>query len=70
MKRIVKVIEDIVASNTENTIIVAHGGIVSLVLNYYDLDFGFEEWRKMSNPDVYQLRISQNESHCKRLWKD
>lgn len=70
MKRIVKVIEDIVASNTESTIIVSHGGIVSLVLNYYDLDFGFEEWRKMSNPDVYQLRISQNESHFKRLWKD
>lgn len=70
MKRIVKVIEDIVASITENTIIVSHGGIVSLVLNYYDLDFGFEEWRKMSNPDVYQLRISQNESHFKRLWKD
>lgn len=61
--RIVEVVNDIVESHSENTIIVAHGGIISLLLNHYDQNFGFEEWKSLSNPDVYQLKISQNDVH-------
>jgi 2,3-bisphosphoglycerate-dependent phosphoglycerate mutase len=68
--RIVEVVNDIVASNSENTIIVAHGGVISLLLNHYDKNFGFDQWKSLSNPDVYLLRISQNEFQVKRLWKD
>lgn len=69
MNRIVEVVNDIVESNSENTIIVAHGGIISLLLNHYDKNFGFEEWKSLSNPDVYLLRISENDVHYKCLWK-
>lgn len=67
--RIVEVVNDIVASNSENTIIVAHGGIISLLLNHYDKNFGFEQWKSLSNPDVYLLRNTKNDDHYKRLWK-
>ncbi|WP_335869910.1 histidine phosphatase family protein [Bacillus sp. 2205SS5-2] len=66
--RIVEVVTDILESNSENTIIVAHGGIISLLLNHYNQNFGFEQWKSLSNPDVYQLRIFKNEFQVKRLW--
>ncbi|MFD1851747.1 histidine phosphatase family protein [Oceanobacillus bengalensis] len=69
MNRITEVVNDIVASPSENTVIVAHGGIISLLLNHYDKNFGFEQWKSLSNPDVYLLRIKKNEAHYKRLWK-
>ncbi|MFE8697854.1 histidine phosphatase family protein [Cytobacillus sp. FJAT-53684] len=68
--RIIEVVNEIEASYSENTIIVAHGGIISLLLNHYDKNFGFEQWKSLSNPDVYLLKISQNNFHLKRLWKD
>lgn len=34
MNRIVEVVNEIVESNSENTIIVAHGGIISLLLSH------------------------------------
>jgi 2,3-bisphosphoglycerate-dependent phosphoglycerate mutase len=69
MHRIVEVINGIVASDYENTVIVAHGGIISLLLNHYDNNFGFEQWKSLSNPDVYLLRVTKNDDHYKRLWK-
>ncbi|QUW23588.1 histidine phosphatase family protein [Sporosarcina sp. Marseille-Q4063] len=69
MNRIVEVVNDIVESYSENTIIVAHGGIISLLLNHYDKNFAFEQWKSLSNPDVYLLKISRNNVQYKRLWK-
>lgn len=70
MSRIVEVVDDIVASDSENTIIVTHGNLMSLLLNHFDKNFGFEQWKSLSNPDVFLLRISQNDFQIKRLWKD
>jgi len=67
--RIIEVVSDIVASDSENTIIVAHGGVISLLLNHYDKNFGFEQWKSLSNPDVYLLRVAKNADKYKRLWK-
>ena len=69
MTRIVEVVNDIATSDSENTIIVAHGGIISSLLNYYDKNFGFEQWKSLSNPDVYLLRITQNDTCYKRVWQ-
>lgn len=70
MKRIVEVVNDIVTSSYENTIIVAHGGIISLLLHHYDNNFGFEQWKNLSNPDVYLLSISSEKTQIKRIWID
>lgn len=67
--RIVKVVNNIVASDSENTIIVAHGGVISLLLHHYDKNFAFEQWKTLSNPDVYLLNLTKNDTHYKRLWK-
>jgi 2,3-bisphosphoglycerate-dependent phosphoglycerate mutase len=69
MYRIVKVVEDIVASDADNTIIVTHGNIMSLLLNYYDKSFGFEQWKGLSNPDVFLLQFIHNDFSIEHLWK-
>ncbi len=69
-KRIVEAIHDITASNSENTIIVAHGGIISLLLNHYNQNFGFEQWKGLNNPDVYLLSNPLKTAKVKRLWKE
>ncbi|WP_330949446.1 histidine phosphatase family protein [Virgibacillus sp. MG-45] len=69
MNRIVDVVTEIEESDAGNTVMVAHGGIISLLLNYYDKEFGFERWKKLTNPDVYLLRITKNDAQYTRLWK-
>ncbi|GAF63846.1 phosphoglycerate mutase [Bacillus sp. TS-2] len=68
--RIVEVVHDIVTSHSKNSVIVAHGGVISLLLHHYDENFGFEQWKRLSNPDVYVLRHSADEVNIKRIWSD
>jgi len=56
MDRIVSVVEEAFESDAENIVIVTHGNIMSLLLKNYQDSFGFEEWKKLSNPDVFLLK--------------
>lgn len=67
--RIVNVVNETITSNFNNTIIVTHGNIMSLLLNDYDANFGFEQWKNLSNPDVFLLEASPTNTHMKRIWE-
>ncbi|WP_371471382.1 histidine phosphatase family protein [Niallia circulans] len=69
MKRIVKIIEDVFNNEHENTIIVTHGNLMSLLLNFYNKNFGFDDWQNLSNPDIYLLKNVGNKVIYERLWK-
>ena len=68
--RVVEVVDDIIKSADENTIIVTHGNLMSLLLKYFHNDFGFEQWKKLSNPDVFLLSFKNNEATFERLWQE
>ncbi|RKL65154.1 histidine phosphatase family protein [Salipaludibacillus neizhouensis] len=68
MNRIVGVVEDIFNAQSQNTVIVTHGNLMSLLLKYYDGNFGFEEWTNFSNPDVFELKLENNQVSNKRIW--
>lgn len=70
MNRVVNVIEDILKSKNENTIIVTHGNLMSLLLKHFNNDFGFEQWKALSNPDVFLLHFKNNETTFQRLWQE
>jgi 2,3-bisphosphoglycerate-dependent phosphoglycerate mutase len=44
--------------------IVTHGRLMSLLLTSFGQPFGFEDWRGLSNPDVYRIG-----TRVERLWK-
>lgn len=69
MKRIVEVVEAVFNNEAKNTIIVTHGNILSLLLKYFNNDFGFEDWRNLSNPDVFLLKNEDNKVTMERIWK-
>ncbi len=72
MSRGVSVINEILSKAESNVVIVTHGALMSLILRYYNNDFGFEEWKKLSNPDVYRLEFNQidnKEIKIERIWK-
>ena len=69
-ERIIEVVNGLHADDTGNSIIVAHGGIISLLLHYYDKNLSFEAWRSLSNPDVYEIQISGHNHQLKRLWTE
>lgn len=53
----------------ENTIaIVTHGNLMSLLIRHYDPPFGFREWKKLSNPDVYCLEFSDGRTRGVERW--
>nr|WP_066295481.1 histidine phosphatase family protein [Bacillus sp. FJAT-29937] len=68
-ERIVEVAEEIFNGEKENTIIVTHGNLMSLLLKYYKNDFGFDDWKSLSNPDVFLLRNENNEVTFERVWE-
>lgn len=69
MKRIVEVIEEVFDSASQNTIIVTHGNLLSLLLKHYNHNFGFEDWRNLQNPDVFVLKKDNNIVTFERLLK-
>lgn len=66
MKRISQVITEV--ENNQPTVLVTHGNIMALLLRNYDHTFGFNEWRNLTNPDIYQLFINGNDIFLKRMY--
>ncbi|MBB6454620.1 2,3-bisphosphoglycerate-dependent phosphoglycerate mutase [Salirhabdus euzebyi] len=68
MVRANSVIEEVYHSGANHIIIVSHGNLLALVIKYFCHSFGFEQWKNMSNPDVFQLHLNNNEAKISRLW--
>ena len=68
-KRILDLVDDLMHTDCENIVLVTHGNLAALLLNYISQNFGFEEWKQLSNPDVYLIELKLNELSYKRIWK-
>ncbi|MYL32577.1 histidine phosphatase family protein [Pontibacillus yanchengensis] len=69
--RVVQLMEECKADqNVESIIIVTHGNLMSLLLNHFSQDFGFEGWKKLSNPDVYVVQLGEDGTNVKRIWEE
>ncbi|MDQ0352113.1 2,3-bisphosphoglycerate-dependent phosphoglycerate mutase [Alkalibacillus filiformis] len=65
-ERALKVLTDIKLSQNKATIVVSHGGLISLILNHFDPTFGFKGWKELTNPDIYEINLTRRE--VKRIW--
>jgi 2,3-bisphosphoglycerate-dependent phosphoglycerate mutase len=70
MDRAISVLEDVLQSDAENIILVSHGNLSVLLLRYFNESFGFEELMEMTNPDVFEIVVSDEETMLKRIWDD
>ncbi|WP_313801178.1 histidine phosphatase family protein [Cytobacillus sp.] len=69
MDRIVQVVNEWIGSDAQSSVIVTHGNLMALLLNFYNQTFGFDEWQQLSNPDVFRLYFKNNEVHFDRIWE-
>ncbi|WP_374717598.1 histidine phosphatase family protein [Neobacillus sp.] len=69
MNRIVEVVDEIFSRNNDHTVVVTHGNLMSLLFMFYSKDFGFDNWKSLSNPDVFLLIKEGNQVTFKRIWK-
>ncbi|OLP63373.1 hypothetical protein BACPU_33020 [Bacillus pumilus] len=71
MDRIVKVLYEQIHLEADQTLFVTHGNIMSLLLKHVDPNIGFNEWKNLSNPDVYMLKyFSPDHMEIERIWDD
>lgn len=42
-------------NKNKNYLLVSHGNLISLLIHFYDNQFGFNESMNMKNPDLYEL---------------
>lgn len=68
-RRILNVVDEVLESEAETVILVTHGNLMSLLLREYIRDFGFHEWKQLSNPDVYVVEMGEGKTQCGRVWK-
>ena len=53
-----------------HSILVTHGNLLSLILKHFDDSIGFNEWKSLSNPDVYTVTIGEQGSTITHAWKN
>lgn len=59
MQRAVAVVTDIQRHASQNTLLVTHGNLMTLLLKHFDDSIGFAQWHALSNPDVYRVVLTQ-----------
>lgn len=51
-------------------VIGTHGNIMTIILKYFDSNYGFEFWKQTSKPDIYKLEFKEKElKSVARLWR-
>lgn len=60
-KRILSLYDSI--NHSHNSLIVTHGNIMTLLLNHFNHEIGFENWKTLRNPDLYSIDEHNNVKH-------
>ncbi|NIK80036.1 2,3-bisphosphoglycerate-dependent phosphoglycerate mutase [Paenibacillus castaneae] len=68
-ERALHVIEDLMKRPEKTICAVTHGALLSLIIKHFNADFGFEDWKRITNPDIYLLRIDNDHTAIERVWE-
>ena len=56
--------------NGQKIAIGTHGNIMTIILNYFDKNYGYDFWLQTSKPDIYKLEFDGIELlRVNRLWE-
>jgi 2,3-bisphosphoglycerate-dependent phosphoglycerate mutase len=54
----------------QHVVVATHGNLLMLMLNSFNPGFGYESWRKLSLPDVFQLEFEGTTfRQARRIWE-
>ncbi|WP_080845313.1 histidine phosphatase family protein [Cytobacillus gottheilii] len=69
MNRAQEMIQHILQLEVNNIVLVSHGNLTTLLLRYFDQKIGFKEHMEMSNPDVFEITVENEQAALRRLWE-
>lgn len=69
-ERSIPIIEKLLDEYKGKSIVVGtHGNIMTIIMNYYNKEYGFNFWNSTSTPDIYELSFVSNKlRNIERLW--
>lgn len=68
--RVVAAISEIGGLCSDKTVLVSsHGNAIALFLNHLDAGIGYEEWRRIKNPDLFKIELSGRDFLWDRGWQ-
>ncbi|MFD2445529.1 histidine phosphatase family protein [Bacillus sp. CGMCC 1.16607] len=68
MARGISVITEVFECVEKTTVLATHGNLMALIIRHYDQSFGFEQWKALSNPDVYCIKFDGQTRQIDRIW--
>ncbi len=71
MERGISVLKELFELPQKNIAVVTHGNLMCLMLRYYNSKYGFDEWKNLTNPDVFELLVPGKKEavYIKRIWE-
>jgi 2,3-bisphosphoglycerate-dependent phosphoglycerate mutase len=70
MERASSILKEILLADAEHIVLVSHGNLTALLLRYFNDSFGYDELMEMSNPDVFEVVVSDEQAMLNRIWDD
>ena len=69
--RAIPVIKNLLNNYQGKTIIIGtHGNVMTIIMNYFKKEYGYEFWKNTSKPDIYKLVFSgENLLSVHRVWE-
>ena len=59
---------DVVEAAPDETVLSTHGNIIGLLLKQIDGLVGLKEWKELSHPDVYEVKVEKGNCSARRIW--
>ncbi|NIK11481.1 2,3-bisphosphoglycerate-dependent phosphoglycerate mutase [Alkalibacillus almallahensis] len=68
--RALPIIKDLLYEHKGKSIIIGtHGNVMTIIINYFNQDYGYDFWKNTSKPDIYKLGFLGTElQFVHRLW--
>jgi 2,3-bisphosphoglycerate-dependent phosphoglycerate mutase len=67
-ERGIAAIRDVLITSENPTVVVTHGRLMILILKHFDSKYGFDEWKTLTAPDVFELTLVDSETTIRRIW--
>ncbi|GGA49653.1 hypothetical protein GCM10007416_23450 [Kroppenstedtia guangzhouensis] len=68
MSRGLSALEEIAQTKAARVAVITHGGLLTRLLNHFDARYGFEEWQRLTTPDLFE--VEWGASGIRRLGRD
>ena len=69
MARASSAVRDMLEHRAVTTAVVTHGNLITLLLKHFDDRFGFDDWEKLTNPDVFCVTVEGEIALVERVWR-